>query len=284
MSPWPYNYHAHTPYGDGHSSAADYAAEALRRGMRCIGVSEHAPLGEDIDWTMAADRVDAYHTELTDLRRQYEGRLEIVRGLEFDWWPARNECWDRIRPDEWDYLIGSVHFVTTSGGTWIVDDSPRLFEKGVREAFGGDIRAACDAFFACERDLIASGRADILAHFDLCKKFNKNGRFFDSSASWYREMALTVPAAAAAAGIIVEVNTAGLDKPVSEYYPAPWLVEACVARGVRLTLSSDAHAASQIQRHFDRVLPELARLGVRELWRLTDGRWAGESLAAAEVE
>ena len=276
---WPYNYHAHTPYGDGHSPAADYGTAAVVRKMQCIGISEHAPLGADVDWTMDAGKVPAYRAELEALREQHRGELEVLLGLECDWWAERPEWYGRMSEYHWDFLIGSVHMITRDSVTWAIDSSPEHFSDGVRQAFRGDIRAACDAFFSAEWDAAASGRFDILGHFDLVKKFNKGGRYFDLDAPWYKEMAASVVEAAAQSGTIVEINTAGLDKPVGEYYPAPWLVARCVERGVRLTLSADAHSSQEIRRHFDRVCQELPSLGVRELWRLTGGEWSAVPIA-----
>src|SRR5579872_314814 len=167
MKTWPYNYHMHTPHGDGHSSAAEHAAEACSRGMTSIGFSEHAPLGEDISWTIAADRVEEYRQELRELRQEYKGRLEIYAGLESDWWPERPEWYERIQPESWNYLIGSVHFVSGQDGDWAIDSSALGFERGLHDVFHQDIRAGCDAFFSRERQAALSGRFDILAHCDL---------------------------------------------------------------------------------------------------------------------
>ena len=47
-------------------------------------------------------------------------------------------------------------------------------------------------------------------------------------------------------GACVEVNTAGLRKPVGEMYPHPDLLRACHAAGVPVTLGSDAHAPAEV--------------------------------------
>jgi len=46
--------------------------------------------------------------------------------------------------------------------------------------------------------------------------------------------------------VCVEVNTAGLRKPVGEIYPHPALLRACRAAGVPVTLGSDAHAPAEV--------------------------------------
>jgi len=144
---------------DGHSASAEHAAQAVKNGMRSIGFSDHAPLGDDISWTMDWAALDAYRSELQVLRAEYADRLQILCALETDWWPEREQCFDRCRPSSGDYLIGSVHFVSTSSGTLAVDSSARGFEQGLACAFDGDVRALCDAFFECERAAATSGRS-----------------------------------------------------------------------------------------------------------------------------
>src|ERR1700716_4018424 len=46
--------------------------------------------------------------------------------------------------------------------------------------------------------------------------------------------------------VCVEVNTAGVHKPVGEMYPHPDLLRACHAAGVQTTLGSDAHAPHEV--------------------------------------
>jgi histidinol-phosphatase (PHP family) len=277
QSQWPYSIHLHTPYSDGATPAAHVAEAAARSHLSVLGFSEHAPLGDDVTWTLPAGRVEEYRAEVSHLRNRYAGSMEILCGLECDWWQGRPDAQAGIQRPDWDYLIGSVHFVGQDPGAWAVDESPEVFARGVQSVFGS-IRDACDAFFAAEREAALSGRYDVLGHYDLVKKYNKGGCFFDATATWYRDMAVSVVEAAARSGIIVEVNTAGLDKPVGECYPAPWLVERCVARGVRLTLTSDAHSAGEVQRHYSRALADLRQIGVRQLWAPIGGAWTAIAL------
>jgi histidinol-phosphatase (PHP family) len=44
----------------------------------------------------------------------------------------------------------------------------------------------------------------------------------------------------------VEVNTAGLRKPIGEIYPSLPLLQACRRRGVPATYGSDAHAPGEV--------------------------------------
>jgi histidinol-phosphatase (PHP family) len=57
----------------------------------------------------------------------------------------------------------------------------------------------------------------------------------------------------AGAGVIVELNTAGLHKPVGEIYPDAALLEEFCRLGVPITFGSDAHRPEDVARDFDRA-------------------------------
>ena len=71
--------------------------------------------------------------------------------------------------------------------------------------------------------------------------------------------------AIAAAGIAVELSTAGLRKPAGELYPSPAFAEMCVEAGAPFALSSDAHLPEQVGFAYDRALELLGDLGVEEI-------------------
>src|SRR5690606_36663527 len=103
-----------------------------------------------------------------------------------------------------------------------------------------DIDVLYDRFFALERGAAESGLFDILAHIDLIKKFGHRPRRDQSEA--YAALADAI----ARSGVAIELSTAGLRKPVGEYYPAPALLKACCARGIPVVISSDAHAPEEV--------------------------------------
>jgi histidinol-phosphatase (PHP family) len=74
-----------------------------------------------------------------------------------------------------------------------------------------------------------------------------------------------------AAGVCVEISSAGLHKPVGELYPDGELLAACRARDVPITLASDAHVPEHVGRDLDLAV-ELARSAGYETVTLFDGR------------
>jgi histidinol-phosphatase (PHP family) len=64
-----------------------------------------------------------------------------------------------------------------------------------------------------------------------------------------------------AAGVCVEISTAGLHKPVGELYPDPELLAAFCERGVPITLASDAHEPSHVGRNLDQAVALAREVG-----------------------
>ena len=79
------------------------------------------------------------------------------------------------------------------------------------------------------------------------------------------------PEAVAESGVVVDVNAAGLRKPIGEVYPSADFLQMFHRRGVPIILSSDAHAPEDIGRGYEQALEAMAEWGVREI-AVFDGR------------
>jgi len=246
------DYHMHLRNGNGeiaHETAAvdPFVDSAREAGVDEIGFTEHIYYFKQTRslWTVPyhVERcvydIEAYVSAVLAAR----GRgLPVKLGLEVDYVPGREEeTRQLLAAYPWDYLLGSLHYIGELG----VDAEPRLVDAvGVEEAW----RLYFDALAAAAR----SGLFDSLSHPDLVKIFGARAASFDYEP---------VVEAIAAAGVAVEVSTAGLDKPVGELYPNPELLGACRARGVPVTLASDAHSPDLVGRDFDLALELLRSVG-----------------------
>lgn len=229
-------------------AVARFVEQAARRGLDEIGFSEHAyyfTQTRDLwEQPYMLERclydLDAYVDAV--LRAKQRG-LPVKLGLEVDYVAGRErETAQLLASYPWDYLLGSVHYVDG----FSVDQEPGLVEKvGPSEAWR--------RYFVWLRTAARSGLFDALSHPDLVKH---HGPRADAEAvRWLHEETAD---AIEAAGVCIEVSSAGLHKPVSELYPDPPLLEACRARGVPITLASDAHVPQNVGRDLDRAI-ELAR-------------------------
>jgi histidinol-phosphatase (PHP family) len=69
----------------------------------------------------------------------------------------------------------------------------------------------------------------------------------------------------AESGIVVDVNSAGLRKPIREIYPSRKLLEMFYRRGVPITLSSDAHAPGEVGADYEKSIALVRDVGYREV-------------------
>jgi histidinol-phosphatase (PHP family) len=148
--------------------------------------------------------------------------LPVKLGLEVDWVGERaDELGEMLATYPFDYLLGSVHWVEgvfgidgeAGHGAWAEWPAEEVWRRYVAE-----LAAAA-----------ASGNFDVLSHPDLAKIHGMQG-----SDEHYHDLAAAVDAS----GVVLEISTAGLRKPVGELYPDPRLLGLS---GAPITLASDAH-------------------------------------------
>jgi histidinol-phosphatase (PHP family) len=217
---------------------------AAERGVDEIGFTEHVYYFTQLRglWTepyhveRCAYDIDAYVGAVVAAK---ERGLPVKLGLEVDYVAGRErETAELLAPYPWDYVLGSVHFVDG----FPVDMEPGLVEKlGPHEAWR--------RYFVWLRNAARSGLFDSLSHPDLVK--HHGPRAGPESVQWLHEETAD---AIEAAGVCVEVSSAGLHKPVGELYPDPPLLEACRKRGIPITLASDAHVPQNVGRDLDRAI------------------------------
>lgn len=234
------DYHMHTPLcGHAIGEPFEYAEQALKTGLTEIGFSDHAPFikGPLPGITMSSDELPLYHRMIENVRGEYAGRLTIKMGIEADFIPGYEEKTRQMLSQyHYDFVYGSVHFIDD----WAFDNPDEL--QKWREK---DIDVTYQAYFRILRQAAESGLFDIIAHFDLVKKFGYRPHIDISSdvrktAKVFKEH-----------GIVVEINTSGLRKEVGEIYPSIDILTILNQEGVDLTFGSDAHISTDVGRDFD---------------------------------
>src|SRR5258708_3790108 len=125
--------------------------------------NNRSPRGVVDAWRMKASELELYVSNVEKARRDYPG-LKIKLALEVDYLPGY-EAWvrDLAGRYQWDYLIGSVHYISDS---WAIDNPKQLSQWKTRDPL-----EVWTAYF--ERLTLAaeSKLFDIIGHTDLCKKF-----------------------------------------------------------------------------------------------------------------
>ncbi len=227
--------HCHTNLCDGKNTPAEMAAAAVEQGIKVLGLSGHSHTPHDDSYCMTKENTARYRQEIARLNEEYAGKLTILCGLEWDQWSDENLT-------DWDYTIGSAHYVTgpKSGIRHSVDHNLETLQAAL-EDFDGDGLAMAEAYFAAVAQ-VAEKRPTILGHFDLLKKLNGDGGFFDETHPRYRAAALAALEAAAGKVQALEINTGGVARGYrEEFYPAPFLLKRWKELGGEVILTADAH-------------------------------------------
>ena len=278
--PWT-NYHSHTNFSDGSHLPEFYAAAAAQAGMPAYGFSCHAPVAFPHDWTIRPDQLRNYLAEIDRIKLEFRGQIEILKSLEIDFLPGSPMCWASTRkPWELDYIIGSVHFVDTfaDGTPWNIDTSQSLFDRGLNEIFGGDIRRAAERFFELSCIMVGDMRPDIIGHLDKIKMFCMAG--IDQSQPWYRQQIGQLLSVMKQHGTIMEINTRGYYKgKIDEMYPSQWVMREAFLRGIPVTICSDCHHPSELTLGYEAAAQQLAAAGYRTVSVLENGAWVQKDFA-----
>ena len=107
--------HMHTVFSDGKNTPEEMVLEAIRKGFDTVGISDHC-YGDPGGGMSLEDSVN-YRAEIARLKEKYAGQIRVLCGLEQD----------MLTKDfaEYDYTIGSVHWLTMPDGHHVsVDWTP----------------------------------------------------------------------------------------------------------------------------------------------------------------
>ena len=246
------------------ANAERYRVVAEERGIAELGVAEHVhrfkqslEIWQHPWWRKwARDDVDdycAFVREETDLRLGIE--MDFVAGRE-----------DRIAAflegREWDYVVGSVHFVGDAAVDLEGTEWEHVWGRGDRP------ERVWQRYFETLAEAARSGLYDIMAHPDLVKVWGSARPAPERDPRHFYEPAVE---AMLDAGVAMEMSTAGLRKPAGELYPAPALLAMAVDAGLPIALSSDAHVPDQLGYRYEEAVAALTDAGVTEIC-VFDGR------------
>jgi histidinol-phosphatase (PHP family) len=233
----------HTSHSHGAADVESMYLSARSKGLAIIGFSEHSPRPDGFVYPSdyrekLARGLPDYLREVREIARRGAAQgVEVLLGIEADYLRGR-EAYTRdfLGGLDFDYVIGGLHFQ----GSWGFDADRSDWERlSRRERFAVYARYYDDMTAMCE-----SGLFHIAAHPDLVKIFSIDDFNLwldtDEAAPLLRR-ALT---ALRAAGMLLEVSSAGLRKPCREIYPGPRIMAVAAELGLNIAFASDAHCVN----------------------------------------
>lgn len=202
---------------------------------------------------------DAIAATIENLRRRFSPGLEVGFGIEVDYQAGQTEeIVDYLDRHAFDVVLLSVHWC---GGRplHLPRRWKRLTAADMRRDYLAELRGAAEW---C-RELAAAGSRpfDIVSHLDYVKRYLVD--YWDTPLGGLAAEELDpILEAFIAAGVIPEINTAGLRRDEASAYPTYDVLKRYRELGGELvSIGSDAHRSVDIGHGFDAVAARLKALG-----------------------
>ena len=223
-----------------------YIEKAIDIGIDIYGFSEHAPMKNFEDgYRLTLDKKEYYENMILNLRAKYKDNIDIRVGYEVDFIQG-DYLLDEIINSKVDYLIGSVHYLDKWGF-----DNPEF----VSQYKNKDIDTIWIEYFEAVKSMVNTNKFDIVGHLDLIKVFN----FLPKKD--IKSIAKDTLKAIKKSNMVLEINSAGLRKPVKEQYPSIPLLELAFELDIPITFSSDAHSVEQVGFGYEKAIQIAKNIG-----------------------
>ncbi|MRH41134.1 histidinol phosphate phosphatase domain-containing protein [Aquibacillus halophilus] len=193
-----------------------------------------------------------------------EGYFELVRrfqkkgtpislGVEADFFPGcESELEELLAPYEFDFVIGSVHFIDGWGF-----DNPELQHR-FEEL---ELLDLYTQFFDHVIGAARSGLFQIIAHLDNIKVFN-----YRPDEELLIPLYNRVAKALKDADVATEINMGlAYRYPVKEMCPSPLFLETLHKNGVPITTSSDSHFPDDLGTMIEDAVEQAVQVGYKEI-------------------
>ena len=267
------NLHIHATYSDGKDKPEELIIEAIKRGFDSIGFSEHSYMSfSSYPYQMRIEDMDDYRKEIRSLKAKYKGEIDIFCGMEL-------EVFSDVPLNDFDYLIGSVHYLDFNGNLLGFDRGLEETLNYVKDNFDGDGISFAKKYFETVATIPQKAKVDILGHFDLLTKNNESGCFIDTSSKEYLNLGFEAIHALKGKIPLFEVNTGAISRGyrTSPYPQMEFLKEFCKL-GFGVVISSDCHDKNFIDCFYEESENLIKEAGFNSKWIYTDNGFKEVSL------
>ncbi len=229
------NYHTHTKRCM-HACGSDeeYVIAALQNHYEVLGFSDHTPWNYRSDFVahmrMRLAQAQEYFDSIAALKRKYQGRIEILTGLECEYFPEYMD-WllDFAIDHQVDYLLFGHHYYRTDENR---DRGGRIYFGGIRDH---------DSLKLYVEDAVSAMHSGMYAYFCHPELFMRGIKSVDAQV---KEAFYTLCRCAKECGMPLEYNLAGAAYNRSlhvEAYPHHAFWEVAAEVGNTAIIGVDAH-------------------------------------------
>ena len=229
------NLHTHSQYDDGKDAIDEIVQKAQERGFTILGFSGHGYYAKD-DSSMTPEKTKQYIQDVRQAQQQAPNGLKIYLGIEEDSMaPIENV-------EDFDYVIGSVHYLEHNGKIYPIDYSQEQFDEMLKEGYQNDINAlAKDYYLAIERQA-QNPNIQIIGHLDLIAKYNEDQSYYcfdDPKILSYAKVAIEQ---LVKAGKIFEMNSGAMAREYrNSPYPSIELLKLIYEANGKILINTDCH-------------------------------------------
>lgn len=245
-----YDMHTHTGFSDDCDYPIDgMVRAAYEKGLSGIAVTDHYDPGyPDPEFPFIPD-FENYHKALDRLKTEYEGKMDIIRGMELGLIDTQFEAGEKaIAAYPYDFIIASFH-------CYRGEDIYKLdYSKRDRKALFEDFFVSMDEYLGQFKNY------DIVGHFTIIDRYIGPIFPLDPVMDIIRETLKMI----IEDGKGIEINTS------NHYYKMPVMlprIEVLKAYrelgGEILTIGSDTHDHERYGDHFDEAIETARSLGFR---------------------
>ncbi len=256
---YPFDFHIHTNFCDGKDSPEDVVKTAVDMGLKKIGFSSHSYTSFDDGYCMNEKDTENYLKEINRLKLKYQDKIEIYCGIERDYYSD-------VDTSEFDYVIGSVHYVKHGEKYLSVDLSKDDFVNNAKEYYNGDYFDFARDYFDILSNVYSKTKCNVIGHFDIITKFNEDNSLFDENDERYKKLALSCVDKLINNNVIFEVNTGAMSRGYKTTpYPAEFILKHIAQKGGKICLSSDTHSKDNLCYKFEELYQYLKDLGFKNI-------------------
>lgn len=266
------NAHMHTTLCDGKNTPEEMVQAAINCDFSTAGFSGHSPLAW---WPHCPGMIQdekVYQDTMHALNKKYKDQITVLCGIEQDYFGPINK-------NEYDYVIGSVHDLRVDENRYVcVDNTPEEFTKAIAQDYQNDPLKLVKHFYQTTLENVQKYKPDIVGHFDLVIKHNRDNIYFDEESPQYQHIALEYLDAVidilADYGGIVEINTGAMSRGYRDLpYPSPFLLKRLAEKKVRIMINSDSHASNTIDYAFDFAQLYAKSAGIQNIVQIDNGQF-----------
>jgi histidinol-phosphatase (PHP family) len=229
-----HDYHIHSLFScDSEASMEQMCVAAIQAGIPEIGFSDHFDLHPDDPFQDYLD-LESWWESFSVCKQKFSGELILRAGIEVGEPHRFAQRVNQLALEyPWDFILGSLH--------WVDDIS--VFDKSF---FRSNERDSYLAYFLELERLVDEGEFDILAHFDVVKRYGYE-YYGTYQPEDYHEPIRRILRRLADRGQALEINTATLRRSIQRPSPDAILLQWFREEGGRsITLGSDAHSPQEV--------------------------------------